>query len=65
MTRILLALLGVLAVAPLAQAASCRDTVHALNQQLRPHIDEAELSNALLTRLPAGSAATTCGTHPR
>ncbi len=49
MTRILLALLGVLAVAPLAQAASCRDTVHALNQQLRPHIDEAELSNALLT----------------
>ena len=49
MTRVLLALLGVLMVAPLAHAASCRDTVHALNQQLRPHLDEAELTDALQT----------------
>jgi hypothetical protein len=60
MTRVLLALLGVLVAAPLAHAASCRDTVHALNQQLRPHLDAAELTDALLTlnanrnaRLPA------------
>jgi hypothetical protein len=60
MTRVLLALLGVLMAAPLAHAASCRDTVHALNQQLRPHLDAAELTDALLTlnanrntRLPA------------
>jgi len=49
MTRALLALLGLLAFAPAVQAASCRDVVHAFNQQSRPHIDEAELTQALQT----------------
>jgi ribonuclease T1 len=49
MTRAWVVLLGLLVVAPSVQAASCRDVVHAFNQQSRPHIDEAELTQALQT----------------
>ncbi|MES2367287.1 MAG: ribonuclease domain-containing protein [Pseudomonadota bacterium] len=49
MTRAWVALLGLLVLAPAAEAASCRDVVHAFNQQSRPHIDEAELMQALQT----------------
>jgi len=49
MTRAWVALLGLLVLASAAEAASCRDVVHAFNQQSRPHIDEAELTQALQT----------------
>lgn len=45
----LLTLAAALAFAPLAQAASCRDIVHALNRQHDLRVDEAELVETLHT----------------